>query len=43
MGWSRLTVLQELAPGVATLAVGDKESIVLTIKPGTYAWPAKWT
>lgn len=43
MGWSRLTVKRELAPGVATLAAGDDQSILLTIKPGTYAWPAKWT
>jgi uncharacterized protein YgbK (DUF1537 family) len=43
MGWSRLTVLRELAPGVATLAVDSGESILLTIKPGTYAWPAQWT
>jgi uncharacterized protein YgbK (DUF1537 family) len=43
MGWSRLKVLRELAPGVATLAVDGGESILLTIKPGTYAWPAHWT
>lgn len=43
MGWSRLTVLRELAPGVATLAVEGGESLLLTIKPGTYAWPAEWT
>ena len=43
MGWSRLSVLRELAPGVATLAVDGGESILLTIKPGTYAWPAEWT
>ncbi len=43
MGWARLTVLRELAPGVATLAVDGDESILLTIKPGTYAWPAQWT
>jgi uncharacterized protein YgbK (DUF1537 family) len=43
MGWARLTVLREHAPGVATLAVEGAQSILLTIKPGTYAWPAKWT
>jgi uncharacterized protein YgbK (DUF1537 family) len=43
MGWARLTVLRELAPGVATLAVEGGESLLLTIKPGTYAWPAQWT
>lgn len=43
MGWPRLTVVRELAPGVATLAVEGGESLMLTIKPGTYAWPAQWT
>ncbi len=43
MGWSRLTVLRELAPGVATLAVDEGNALWLTIKPGTYAWPAEWT
>lgn len=43
MGWSRLTLKRELAPGVATLAVDRGEPILLTIKPGTYAWPAQWT
>ena len=43
MGWSRLKVMRELAPGVATLAVAGEKSILLTIKPGSYAWPAEWT
>jgi D-threonate/D-erythronate kinase len=43
MGWPRLEVLREHAPGVATLAVGDAPNLQLTIKPGTYAWPAQWT
>ncbi len=43
MGWSRLAVERELAPGVATLSVKGDQSILLTIKPGTYAWPEKWT
>jgi uncharacterized protein YgbK (DUF1537 family) len=43
MGWARLTVQRELAPGVATLAVEGGKPTLLTIKPGTYAWPAKWT
>jgi uncharacterized protein YgbK (DUF1537 family) len=42
MGWPRLTVLRELAPGVATLAVEDGSEMFLTIKPGTYVWPEKW-
>ena len=43
MGWARLAVQREHAPGVATLAVEGSQSILLTIKPGTYAWPAQWT
>lgn len=43
MGWPRLAVLREHGPGVATLAVGDEPDLQLTIKPGTYAWPAQWT
>jgi uncharacterized protein YgbK (DUF1537 family) len=43
MGWSRLTVQGEPAPGVATLSVGSGQSTLLTIKPGTYSWPAQWT
>jgi uncharacterized protein YgbK (DUF1537 family) len=43
MGWARLEVLRELAPGVATLAVEGETNFLLTIKPGTYAWPEKWT
>ena len=33
----RLMVLNELAPGVATLAVDSK--LLLTMKPGSYRWP----
>jgi uncharacterized protein YgbK (DUF1537 family) len=33
----RLTVLDELAPGVATLAVNS--NLLLTVKPGSYHWP----
>jgi len=43
MGWARLTVQREHAPGVATLAIEGTRSILLTIKPGTYVWPARWT
>jgi len=42
MGWPRLKVCHEWAPGVATLAVEGGAALSLTIKPGTYAWPAKW-
>jgi D-threonate/D-erythronate kinase len=41
IGWEHLTVLRELAPGVATLAVEGNDALRLTIKPGSYAWPAE--
>jgi D-threonate/D-erythronate kinase len=40
MGWARLEVVRECAPGVATLAVDGDKHFLLTLKPGTYAWPA---
>ena len=43
MDWSRLEVVRELAPGVATLAVEGDENFLLTIKPGSYTWPSQWT
>jgi uncharacterized protein YgbK (DUF1537 family) len=43
MSWARLEVMRELAPGVATLAVEGDKNFLLTIKPGSYSWPAKWT
>ena len=39
MGWHRLAVKSELAPGVVTLSVIGGASELLTIKPGSYAWP----
>jgi uncharacterized protein YgbK (DUF1537 family) len=39
MGWHRLRVTAELAPGVVTLLPQDGSSILFTMKPGTYAWP----
>jgi hypothetical protein len=43
MKWSRMEVLREWAPGVATLAVADENPLWLTIKPGSYSWPQAWT
>ena len=39
MGWHRLAVKSELAPGVVTLSVIGGASELLTIKPGSYQWP----
>ena len=41
MGWMRLKVVRELAPGVATLEPDGGEGVWLTIKPGSYRWPAE--
>jgi uncharacterized protein YgbK (DUF1537 family) len=40
MGWVRLRVLRELSPGVATLEPVGGAGVWLTIKPGSYRWPA---
>jgi D-threonate/D-erythronate kinase len=39
MGWRRLAVKSELASGVVTLSVIGGSARLLTIKPGSYAWP----
>jgi uncharacterized protein YgbK (DUF1537 family) len=39
MNWTRLKVLREVAPGVATLLVEGRKPMLLTIKPGSYVWP----
>ena len=39
MGWKRLRVLREMAPGVAMLEVQGAPPLTLILKPGTYVWP----
>jgi uncharacterized protein YgbK (DUF1537 family) len=40
LGWRRLNVLRELAPGVTTLSLSKRQKPLLTIKPGSYpGWP----
>ena len=40
LGWGRMKVLRELAPGVTTLALPQRSAPLLTIKPGSYpGWP----
>lgn len=41
MGWARLEVVREVAPGVATMRIPGARMLLLTIKPGSYAWPAE--
>ena len=38
-GWHRLHVLKELAPGVVSVQVAGRGNLILTMKPGSYAWP----
>jgi uncharacterized protein YgbK (DUF1537 family) len=42
MGWKRLKVLREEARGVVTLGPEGSGNLLLTMKPGSYVWPAKW-
>ena len=39
MDWQRLAVVEEIAPGTATLSVEADRHLLLTIKPGSYPWP----
>jgi uncharacterized protein YgbK (DUF1537 family) len=41
LGWKRLDVIRELAPGVVTLAAAGSLNCLLTIKPGSYSWPGR--
>jgi len=38
-GWKRLRVRRELAPGVVSMQVEGMSGPLLTMKPGSYAWP----
>jgi D-threonate/D-erythronate kinase len=41
LGWRRMKVLEELAPGVTTLSLLQRGTPLLTIKPGSYpGWPS---
>ena len=41
LGWDRLQVCQELAPGVVRLQAKGLVGPRLTIKPGSYSWPSE--
>jgi uncharacterized protein YgbK (DUF1537 family) len=43
LGWTRLKVDRELAPGVVSLEVRGEHGRRVTVKPGSYRWPdAVW-
>lgn len=39
LGWKRLPVAEELAPGVVSLQIPGSRPLCLTVKPGSYEWP----
>jgi len=39
LGWQRLTVVREVAPGVVRLRPVAASACLVTIKPGSYTWP----
>jgi uncharacterized protein YgbK (DUF1537 family) len=41
LGWSCLPVRREVAPGIVTLQAREEGAPLLTVKPGSYAWPAE--
>ena len=41
LGWTRLKVVRVWGPGVVTLEPENAPGFALTLKPGSYPWPAK--
>jgi uncharacterized protein YgbK (DUF1537 family) len=39
MGWTRLGVVREICQGVVTFQIAGDRRCLLTLKPGSYAWP----
>jgi len=39
LGWNRLSVIGEAAPGVVTLQPLGRQGPRITVKPGSYVWP----
>jgi len=42
LGWHSFIPQQELAQGILRMQVVGGNDIHLTIKPGSYEWPAQW-
>lgn len=40
LGYTRFYPVQELGPGVVRMKIEGKDDMHLTLKPGSYAWPA---
>lgn len=39
-GWTTLMPILEFSPGIVRMAVSGKPNLFLTLKPGSYPWPA---
>jgi uncharacterized protein YgbK (DUF1537 family) len=42
LGWQSFTPTEELAQGVVRMKVEERNDLHITIKPGSYEWPAEW-
>jgi len=43
IGWHSFVPTEEWAQGVVRMQVGEAAGVHLTIKPGSYEWPAAWS
>ena len=41
LGFETFIPIEELGPGVVRMRVKDREDLCITVKPGSYEWPAK--
>ena len=41
LGWQAFWVAGECGPGVVHLNVAGREDLLVTVKPGSYPWPAE--
>jgi D-threonate/D-erythronate kinase len=41
LGWERLAVCREWATGVVSMEIEGQAGPLLTMKPGSYAWPSE--
>jgi len=39
MGWARVSVCRQYAPGVVAMQCHAAPRTILTVKPGSYSWP----
>ena len=42
LGWQSFTPIEELAQGIVRMKVEGRDDLHLTLKPGSYEWPAAW-